>query len=594
MRTRLGQLWSRLIEAFVAQRIRADPDASRRARLIIALVGVLGLGIFVREITFLVTGEILQALVLLVVVAAIGAVPFVLRATQSLVFAGNILVGVLFLAVTRAAIARGGLGSPSLISASALGLVATFLAGRRSGIAWTLVVMVQVVVFAALRRSGYLLFDRWRAHSFYIDLSGALLFPLALLGIALAYEWAKDAALEAKARAERERALAEREASMLRTDRMASVGQLAAGIAHEANNPLGYVSANLAFAQERLSELDADNLAVLRAEIDEALAEARQGAERIARVVRDLKTFARPEPNSGATLVSLHAVLDSTLKMANTELVHRAHVTRDYDAVPPVRADEARLAQVFLNLLLNAAQALPDGRADCHEVTVATRSEGTDSVVVEVSDTGCGIRPEDLPHVTEPFFTTKPVGVGTGLGLSVCQSIVHGLGGTLSIDSAPGTGTRVRVTLPAARDVGDARKNPSLRAGPLSRELRILIVDDDPLVRRSMQRTLREHAVTLAASGRDAIERVRRGERFDLILCDVMMPELTGIDVHDHIAAIDENVARRIVFLTGGAFVEATATRLEQLPNERCFKPIDLSKINELLRTAQSRSDDCG
>lgn len=109
-----------------------------------------------------------------------------------------------------------------------------------------------------------------------------------------------------------------------------------------------------------------------------------------------------------------------------------------------------------------------------------------------------------------------------------------------------------------------------------------------------MQRTLREHAVTLAASGRDAIERVRRGERFHLILCDVMMPELTGIDVHDHIAAIDEKIARRIVFLTGGAFAEATATRLEQLPNERCFKPIDPSKINELLRTAQAHGDDFG
>jgi CheY-like chemotaxis protein len=152
----------------------------------------------------------------------------------------------------------------------------------------------------------------------------------------------------------------------------------------------------------------------------------------------------------------------------------------------------------------------------------------------------------------------------------------------------------VRVTLPAASEVADVKKNPSLRAGPLSRELRILIVDDDPLVRRSMQRTLRDHAVTLATSGRDAIERVRCGERFDLILCDVMMPELTGIDVHDHIAAIDENVARRIVFLTGGAFAEATATRLEQLPNERCFKPIDASKMNELLRMAESQADDFG
>ena len=213
-------------------------------------------------------------------------------------------------------------------------------------------------------------------------------------------------------------------------DRMASVGTLAAGVAHEINNPLAYVMANLAFVVEELRR-DFGGMA----EVIEALDEARAGAERVRVIVRDLKTFSRQHQDE-LVPVDVRKVLEASVSIAWNEIRHRARLVKLLADVPDVMASEARLGQVCLNLLVNAAQALPVGAAEKNEIRLTTSLEAG-RVVIEVADTGPGIPPEVLSRIFDPFFTTKAAGVGTGLGLSICRSIVQSLGA--SCGSRPGS-----------------------------------------------------------------------------------------------------------------------------------------------------------
>jgi C4-dicarboxylate-specific signal transduction histidine kinase len=212
-------------------------------------------------------------------------------------------------------------------------------------------------------------------------------------------------------------------------DRMASLGTLVSGVAHEINNPLAYLKTNLDFAAVDLlrvaDELRAGGPCVADAaeaslrEIIAALNDARMGADRVRNIVRALKMFSRAdEQKRGA--VRLHRVLESALNMVWNEIRHRARLVKDFGDVPAVEGNESRLHQVFLNLLINAAQAIPEGLGDRNEIRVVTRTDEQGRAVVEVRDTGVGIAKEHLPKLFDPFFTTKPVGVGTGLGLSIC------------------------------------------------------------------------------------------------------------------------------------------------------------------------------
>ncbi|HET9555272.1 MAG TPA: MASE1 domain-containing protein [Anaeromyxobacteraceae bacterium] len=212
--------------------------------------------------------------------------------------------------------------------------------------------------------------------------------------------------------------------------RLASVGTLAAGMAHEINNPLTFVAANLAYALDRLGALRGDPRAE---EAVRALEDAEEGTRRVARVVRDLKTVSRVEATERRP-VDVRAEIETALKLAQNELRHRARLTLRLDDVPPVEAAEFQLGQVFLNLLVNAAHAIPEGDADRHRITVASRTSPQGHAVVEVGDTGCGIPAAVRARIFEPFFTTKPVGQGTGLGLSVCHGIVSGLGGRIEVE----------------------------------------------------------------------------------------------------------------------------------------------------------------
>jgi CheY-like chemotaxis protein len=355
-------------------------------------------------------------------------------------------------------------------------------------------------------------------------------------------------------------------------EHLRSVGALAAGVAHEINNPLSYVMANLDYALEELGP--AGGAAI------QGLVEARAGAARIRDVVRDLKTFSRTEASQRGP-VDLKGVLELAANMAGNEIRHRAVLIKELVDLPPVDGNESRLGQVFLNLLINAAQAIPMGQAASHRITVTSRREG-DRAVVEVRDTGCGMSPEVQARIFEPFFTTKPIGVGTGLGMSICQSLVSQYGGAMAIESAVGLGTTVRVTLRTCAPAEDATPVPRTEARSTRR--RVLIVDDEPAVARAMGRTIgRLHQVTLVNRGAEALALIERGERFDAVLCDLMMPELTGMELHERIRQAAPDQVERMMFMTGGVFTDAARRFLETISNPVLDKPFDAARFLEHL-----------
>jgi PAS domain S-box-containing protein len=390
--------------------------------------------------------------------------------------------------------------------------------------------------------------------------------------------------------------------------RLAALGTLAAGVAHEINNPLAYVVANIAHVRDGMGPLArAVPPEALRAEVLDPLAEAEEGARRVRDIVRQLRAFARPDEQVGPVYPA--RALRAALAMAQNELRHRARVVADVADTPPVTGSENRLVQVFVNLLVNAAQAIPEGNVAENEVRAALRVEG-DEIVAEISDTGAGMTPETRARVFEPFFTTKGPGAGVGLGLAISHSILTGMGGRIDVESKAGSGSRFRVVLPAARGRTSrppewpatlaASVAPAVAAAPavapapgpasaaapvIEARRRLLVVDDEPLVSRALARILEpEGEVVVADRARDALERVRAGERFDAIVCDLMMPDLSGMELHAALLALDPAVADRMVFVTGGAFTDAARTFLERVPNPRLEKPLDRAALRDAVR----------
>jgi CheY-like chemotaxis protein len=274
-------------------------------------------------------------------------------------------------------------------------------------------------------------------------------------------------------------------------------------------------------------------------------------------------------------------VLDSAIRMTSNELKHRAVLVRDLGATPRVLADEGRLAQVFINLLINAAHAIPEGNTDANRITVRTRTDELGRAVVEIEDSGEGMPPEVQARAFDPFFTTKEVGEGTGLGLSICHGIVSGLGGQIAIESTRGHGSLVRVVLPPAPVT--ATPPPAAKPAPAlitDRRHRVLIVDDEPRVAQALKRMLTgDHELTVASCGAEAIAHVAAGERYDAIITDVMMPNMTGIELYDRLEDMAPDQAMRVIFLSGGVFTEQTQSRLETSGNPQLQKPVSSPEL---------------
>ena len=379
-------------------------------------------------------------------------------------------------------------------------------------------------------------------------------------------------------------------ARLAQADRMASVGTLAAGVAHEINNPLAYVLGSMDLCARHVDSLgqivgdEPDVRATLRA-LSDCLGNAHDGADRVRIIVRDLMTFSRAESDEPIA-VDVEGVLDSSVNLVWNEIRHRARLVKNYGGVPAVLADQARLGQVFVNLLVNAAQAIPEGQADKSEIRIVT-SSGKGKVRVDVEDTGSGIPDEDLRRIFEPFYTTKPMGVGTGLGLSICHGIVTALGGSISAQSEPGKGSRFRVELPVAPEQAPSERARQ-RAPDVASGKRILVIDDEPLLGQTLRLAFTaRHDIVVVTSGSEALSRLSEDKNFDLVLCDLMMPDISGIAVYEQIRDADPELARRFVFMTGGAFTERAREFLESYEGPHLEKPFDIAQVEALL--AQDR-----
>jgi signal transduction histidine kinase len=396
---------------------------------------------------------------------------------------------------------------------------------------------------------------------------------------------------EARRRAEQRRMREQ----LIISDRMATAGTLAAGVAHEINNPLAVVIANLDFIHGMLAGIAPDArglesrgdgpratwtdwLERRLAEADEPLRDAKEAVTRIREIVRDVKLFSRPSEEANAP-VDVERVIESSIRMAWNEIRHRALVVREYGRVPRVDANEARLGQALLNLIVNAAQAIPEGDARKNEIRVTTRLADRDRVAIEIRDSGVGISKENIGRIFDPFFTTKPVGLGTGLGLAICRRLVVDMGGEIAAESEPGKGACFRLTLPigAPRAPAPAGNGPGPDA---KRRARILIVDDEEALARALKRALsRYHDVSILTSGKEASARIAGGERFDVILSDLMMPEVTGMDMYRRLKETAPEQAARMVFLTGGAFTARARAFLDEVANPRIEKPVELASL---------------
>jgi nitrogen-specific signal transduction histidine kinase len=373
--------------------------------------------------------------------------------------------------------------------------------------------------------------------------------------------------------------LADLVAELIATDRMASIGMLAGGVAHEINNPLAAVIANVELA---LDDLKGMNLPETRGELVESLEDAREAAHRVRQIVRDLRLFSRAEEDR-KNLIDVRDVLESTLRMAWNEIRHRARLVKAFAEVPLVDVNEARLGQVFLNIVINAAHAIEPGRAEANEIRISTSTEKR-QVVVAIGDSGAGMSKEVMSRIFVPFFSTKPAGVGRGLGLPISQRIVDEIGGRIEVKSRVGAGSTFTIRLPMA-DEQVARTASSLPP-PIepARRGRVLVVDDEPLVAGAVRRTLSaEHDVETEHACAGALARFARGERFDVVLCDVMMPNRTGVDFYNDLAALAPGETSKIVFLTGGAFVTTAREFLDSVPNLRIEKPFEPDALRRVV-----------
>ena len=370
------------------------------------------------------------------------------------------------------------------------------------------------------------------------------------------------------------------QAHLVRAERLASMGTLSATVAHEINNPLTYILGSLGLVAARLT----DPLSLLPGaqELAEHVESAREGADRVRRIVRGLQAFSRRDDDR-LEPTDLHPAIERAIEMTGNAIRHRARLVKYLERVPPALASDLRLGQVVVNLLMNAAHAIPEESLEANEIRVRTSfDEDRGEVVLAVEDTGSGMEPGVLSRLFEPFFTTKTLGEGNGLGLSICHGIVESFGGSIEVDSVVGKGTNFRVRLRASTSAPPAarREFPHSDALP-PRRGRLLIVDDDEKVGEALACLLRaDHDVEVSVEPRAIAERLLAGERFDAILCDLMMPGMTGMELHAIVVREVPDQAERFVFVTGGAFTPAATDFVGRVSNTVLEKPTISRALN--------------
>jgi CheY-like chemotaxis protein len=358
------------------------------------------------------------------------------------------------------------------------------------------------------------------------------------------------------------------------------MGRVASGVAHEINNPLAYVMASLDVAKraaDRLTERRDDGAA---RELRDALAGALEGADHVLRIVRDVKMFSR---DGAAELgpVDVRAVIESCARMAAMDLRERARLTLSLDDATPVLGSESRLAEIFLNLILNAAEAIPLGAREANEVRVVARRGGSKKLIIDVYDTGTGMTPEIKARIFEPFFTSKRE--GTGLGLSIVQAIVTSLGGQIHVDTTPGGGTCVTVTLRTAGPEAPTRSGDAPPARATLTGCRVLVVDHVASVGPMLRQALPAHDIVSAITASAALETLSHDRAFDALLVDAELTDRSAYELWFDVKRRYPGLERRIIFMMPSITSPSLVDPITRLPNRRIDKPFRLDELCELL-----------
>jgi two-component system, cell cycle sensor histidine kinase and response regulator CckA len=375
---------------------------------------------------------------------------------------------------------------------------------------------------------------------------------------------------------------------MAADNHLVSLGIMTAKVGHEINNPLGVIAFNLDFLLTRLSaevpsarQSQFGQLPCLtRRELQQVLSETRDAAQRIREIAMSLRTAARPA-ESGPQTAEVSRALTWALSTTAAELRHRARVVYTIEDVPPLALSETKLGQVLVNIILNAAHAIEPGNFERNEVRISVTACGPNSAAIEVRDTGHGIPEGLMSKVFDPFFSTKAVGRGTGLGLSVCQDIINNCGGSIEVKSKQGEGTTFRLLLPVAKFSAE-QQTPS--SAPAFQPLTVLLVDDNELVARALARVLSPHHNVIGVAGvSEAIGLFEQGQTFDVVVCDVMMPERTAVDLYRYLKKTAPALAERVLFVTGGAGTAELQEFLDGFPGRVLEKPFDLDELERAI-----------
>lgn len=399
---------------------------------------------------------------------------------------------------------------------------------------------------------------------------------------------------------------------LLRADKLAAVGQIAAGVAHEINNPASFIYTNLFVLRENLADLMRRNSecqqAIARGNFEHIRAETPQtleiledmlrmvdtnlqGMDRISHIVRELRMFSRDEADT-IEFVDISEAVETSVRLVRNQIDHLAALEIKIPLeLRGVFTDRAKLSQVLVNILVNATHAVADRPSHDHVVGICCEELG-ESVAIRISDTGPGMTPEVRARIFEPFFTTKPAEKGTGLGLWLCDDLLRRMGGRLDVQTTLGQGSTFSIILPRKHPNAEHPETTLDEASQTEYELRVLVVDDDELVLESMRKLLvgDGHTTATALGGRHALELLARDSHFDAIVSDVMMPDVDGSDLYNHISTHQPHLVDRIVFCTAGVATQSCREFLAQPGLRVLQKPVSATQLHDVLKQIASRA----
>ncbi|HEY7955101.1 MAG TPA: ATP-binding protein [Polyangia bacterium] len=373
-------------------------------------------------------------------------------------------------------------------------------------------------------------------------------------------------------------------------DKLSALGVLAAGVSHEINNPCAAILSNMSVLREQLEAVlqrprfqRIDALERIATEWIESMGDCISAANRIHSIVKTLNVFSR-KTDITPVPTDLNEDVRTVLRLIGKEVRFHAGFDVALEAgMPRVLAPPNSITQIVTNLVVNALQALESSATTAPQMTISTAFD-EDHVMLEVIDNGPGMTPEVMARIFDPFFTTKSVGRGTGLGLSITRQLVQRMGGEIFVESAPGEGARFTVVLERTAALGQPT-SPDLRVLPGTDRLRVLILDDDELILRSMERSLSAHFECMSLpSAQVALERLRFDHDFDVVITDVVMPEMNGIEFYGALQTSHPELAHRTLFISGGITSEALHERVTGTGRPCLAKPVDPQELVRSIR----------